>query len=283
MWKSTRCYPHWEKESGYHFLFNSRLEGIHKLVNVDVDNADISQVLNSIFAGTKLQYKMLENKLIVVSSADVTQDIQVAGRITNENNEPLSGVSVTIKGKSTGTTSDQNGNFSITTPESAILIISYVGYTTQELPATAVMDVKLSQSAKIMDQVVVVGYGTQRKLDITGATATVKGAELVKQPVTTATQALQGKMAGVQIISAGQPGALPVVRIRGVGTMLSGADPLYVVDGILTNDITNINTSDIVDVTVLKDASSEAIYGVRAANGCNHYHNKTGCIGKNKS
>jgi TonB-linked SusC/RagA family outer membrane protein len=271
-----------EKESGYHFLFNSRLEGIHKLVNVDVDNADISQVLNSIFAGTRLQYKILENRLIVVSSSDVAQDIQVSGRITNESNEPLSGVSVTVKGKTTGTTTDQNGNFSITTSDNATIVISYVGYTTQELPATAVMDVKLSPSTKIMDQVVVVGYGTQRKLDITGATATVKGAELVKQPVTTATQALQGKMAGVQIISAGQPGALPVVRIRGVGTMLSGADPLYVVDGILTNDITNINTSDIVDVTVLKDASSEAIYGVRAANGVIIITTKQGVSGKIK-
>ncbi|HEX3766904.1 MAG TPA: carboxypeptidase-like regulatory domain-containing protein, partial [Puia sp.] len=164
-----------EKESGYHFLFNSRLEGIHKLVDVDVDNADISQVLNSVFAGTKLQYKMLENKLIVVSSGEAAQDIQVSGRITNENNEPLSGVSVTIKGKSTRTTTDGNGNFTITAPENATLVVSYVGYTTRELPATAVMEVKLSQSSKIMDQVVVVGYGTQRKLDITGATATIKG------------------------------------------------------------------------------------------------------------
>src|ERR1700759_1980271 len=119
-----------EKESGYHFLFNSRLEGIHKLVDVDVDNADISQVLNSVFAGTKLQYKMLENKLIVVSSGEAAQDIQVSGRITNENNEPLSGVSVTIKGKSTGTTTDGNGNFTITAPENATLVVSYVGYTT---------------------------------------------------------------------------------------------------------------------------------------------------------
>ncbi len=271
-----------EKQSGYHFLFNSRLQDIHKLVDVDVDNADITQVLKTIFTGTNLQYKVLDNKLIVVTSTDVNQDIQVSGRITNENNEPLSGVSVTIKGKTTGTTTDQNGNFSIATPENATLVISYIGYTSQELTAASVMNIKLVQSAKLMDQVVVVGYGTQRKLDITGATATVKGSELVKQPVTTATQALQGKMAGVQIITSGQPGGLPVVRIRGVGTMLSGADPLYVVDGILTNDITNISNSDIVDVTVLKDASSEAIYGVRAANGVIIITTKQGVAGKVK-
>jgi len=273
-----------EKESGYHFLFNSRLPGIHKLVDVDADNADIGQVLKSIFTGTNLQYKMLDNKLIVVSSSDAGQDIIIKGKVTNESNEALSGVSITLKGKSTGTTSDLYGNFTLSIPENATLVISYVGYTSQELPVNNQNDlqIKLIPSTKVMEQVVVVGYGTQRKLDITGATATVKGSELVKQPVTTATQALQGKMAGVQIISAGQPGALPVVRIRGVGTMLSGADPLYVVDGILTNDITNINSSDIVDLTVLKDASSEAIYGVRAANGVIIITTKQGVSGKVK-
>ncbi len=271
-----------EKESGYHFLFNSRLTGIHKMVDVDADNVDIGEVLKSIFSGTNLQYKMLDNKLIVISSSDVDQDKIITGKIVNENNEPLSGVSITIKGRTTGTTTDANGNFSLSVPDNASIVISYVGYASQELIATDGLNIKLVQSAKTLDQVVVVGYGTQKKLDITGATATIKGAELVKQPVTTATQALQGKMAGVQIITAGQPGALPVVRIRGVGTMLSGADPLYVVDGILTNDITNINNSDIVDLTVLKDASSEAIYGVRAANGVIIITTKQGVAGKVK-
>src|SRR6202163_2576140 len=146
-----------EKESGYHFLFNSRLPGIHKLVNVDVDNADISQVLNSIFAGTNLQYKMLDNKLIVISSNETGQDIIVTGKITNENNEPLSGVSVTVKGKTIGTTTDQNGSFTISTPEDATLVISYVGYMTVEQPVSGVMNIKLVPSTRTMDQVVVVG------------------------------------------------------------------------------------------------------------------------------
>jgi len=269
-----------EKESGYHFLFNSRSDDIHKIVTVDVENTDLSQVLNNIFAGTRLQYKITGSKLIVISSSEQTQQVVISGKITNENNEPLSGVSVTLKGKSTGTTTDLNGNFKLTAEENVSLIISYVGYVTQEVQAKDQMIVRLTPSPRTMDQVVVVGYGTQRKMDITGATATVRGAELVKQPVTTATQALQGKMAGVQIITSGQPGGLPIVRVRGVGTMLSGADPLYVVDGILTNDITNINTSDIVDVTVLKDASSEAIYGVRAANGVIIITTKMGTSGK---
>src|SRR6185369_2190964 len=113
----------------------------------------------------------------------------------------------------------------------------------------------------------VVGYGVQKKTDITGATANVKGEELSRQPVLTAAQAMQGKIAGVQIISSGQPGSSPQIRMRGVSTALSGTTALYVVDGVLTDDISNINTADIVDINILKDASAAAIYGSRGANG----------------
>ncbi|HMG82760.1 MAG TPA: SusC/RagA family TonB-linked outer membrane protein, partial [Ferruginibacter sp.] len=129
------------------------------------------------------------------------------------------------------------------------------------------IDVLLHISKKELDEVVVVGYGTQKKIDVTGAVGSVKGADLYKQSVLTATQALQGKVAGVQIIDNAQPGTNPTVRIRGVGTMLLGSDPLYVVDGVITTDITNINTADIATVDILKDASSTAIYGARGANG----------------
>jgi TonB-dependent starch-binding outer membrane protein SusC len=271
-----------EKESGYHFLFNSRLPDIHKVVDLDVDNAEISQVLNNLFTGTTLQYKILENKLIVVSSSDAEQDITISGKVTNENNEPLSGVSITVKGKTTGTTTDANGNFKLSAPENTVLIISYIGYTTQELPASGEMNIKLAPSSKTMDQVVVVGYGTQRKKDITGAVATVGGAEMVKQPVLTATQAIQGKVAGVQIISSGAPGSSPQVRIRGTGTALGGTAVLYVVDGVLTDDITNINTADIVDMSILKDASAAAIYGSRGANGVMIITTKKGAVGQMK-
>jgi TonB-linked SusC/RagA family outer membrane protein len=271
-----------EKESGYHFLFNSRLPGIHKMVDVDADNADISEVLKSIFKGTNLQYKMLDNKLIVISSTEADQDKIITGKVTNENNEPLSGVSITIKGRTTGTTTDANGGFTISIPENATLIISYVGYATQELPESNEMNIKLVQSAKVMDQVVVVGYGSQRKKDITGSVATVGGPEMVKQPVLTATQAIQGMVAGVQIISSGAPGSSPQVRIRGTGTALGGTAVLYVVDGVLTDDISNINTGDIVDMSILKDASAAAIYGSRGANGVMIITTKKGVVGQMK-
>ncbi|HSZ34373.1 MAG TPA: SusC/RagA family TonB-linked outer membrane protein, partial [Puia sp.] len=258
-----------EKESGYHFLFNSRLPDLNKLVNVDVDNADIGEVLKNIFTGTNLQYKMLDNKLIVISSSDFVDDFVVKGKVTGDNNEPLSGVSITVKGTTAGTTTDAGGLFTLSVSENATLVFTSVGYQPQEVAVNnqTSVNVRLVLSASNMDQVVVIGYGTQKRVDLTGAVGSVKGTDLVKQPVVTLTQAMQGQLAGVQVISSGQPGSAPQVRIRGTGSILAGAEPLYVVDGIITDDITNINTADIQTVDVLKDASSTAIYGARAANG----------------
>ncbi|MDP4131296.1 MAG: SusC/RagA family TonB-linked outer membrane protein [Bacteroidota bacterium] len=273
-----------EKETGYHFLFNSRLPAIHKLVDVDADNVDIRVVLDHIFLNTGLTYKMLDDKLIVISpTADkLNDDIVITGTVTGENGEPLSGVSVTVKNTTAGSTTNNNGSFTLSAPENAVLVISYVGYITQEVPVNNqnVLNVKLVPSAAAMEQVVVVGYGTQRKIDVTGATATVKGSELVKQQVLTPTEAIQGKVAGVQITGSGQPGSQPSIRIRGTGSLLGGSEPLYVVDGIITNDILNINNTDIVSVDILKDASSTAIYGARGANGVIIITTKRGVKGK---
>jgi TonB-dependent starch-binding outer membrane protein SusC len=273
-----------EKQSGYHFLFNSRTPEMYKLVDVDMDNADVTQVLKSVFTGTDLQYKMLDNKLIVINSSNAVQDAVISGKVTGEKNDALSGVSVLIKGKTTGTTTDANGNFSISADETDVLIFSSIGYISKEVlvGTQTSLNINLVQSSSSMDQVVVVGYGTQRKIDVTGATATVKGSTLVKQQVLTATQGLQGQAAGVQIIASGQPGSQPSVRIRGTGSILAGAEPLFVVDGVITNNITNINTADIIDETILKDASSTAIYGSRGANGVIVITTKMGSAGAMK-
>ena len=259
-----------EKQSSFRFLYNSRLKDIQQQVSLDVKDQPVEAVLGRIFTGTDLTYKVMENNLIVIVSGKIEkQDIPVTGKVTSDNGEALSGVSVTLKGTTRGTTTDNSGNFSLLVPQNGTLVISYIGYQDQEIAVNnqTVVNVKLEQSSKPLDQVVVVGYGTQRKIDVTGATATVKGTELVKQPVMTPTQAMQGKVAGVQIISSGQPGSQPSVRIRGTGSMLGGVEPLYVVDGVITTDITNINTADIVNVDILKDASSTAIYGARGSNG----------------
>ncbi|QIP12334.1 TonB-dependent receptor [Spirosoma aureum] len=210
-------------------------------------------------------------------------DIRVTGKVTDKaTNTSLPGVTVQVKGTNTGTVTDATGTYSIQVAENATLVFSSIGFGKSEVPVggRTAINVTLEEDTKALDEVVVVGYGTQRKSDVTGATVTIKGDELVKQPVLTATQALQGKAAGVQIISSGQPGSSPVVRIRGTGSAIGGTAALFVVDGVLTDDITNINTADIVNVDVLKDASATAIYGSRGANGVIIITTKRGTAGK---
>jgi TonB-dependent starch-binding outer membrane protein SusC len=258
-----------EKQTSYRFLYNNALKDIRQKVDINVQNEDVTAVLAKIFTGTDLTYKMLENNLIVIlSSAAAQQDIQVRGKITDDKGVPLPGVSVTIVGTTGGTATDSGGNFILMAPDNASLRVSYVGYLTQVVKVSAQpLSIQLKPSDTQLNQVVVVGYGTQKKVDVTGSVGHVNGEELTKQPVLTATQAMQGKVAGVQIVSSGQPGSSPQVIIRGAGSILGGANPLYIVDGIWTDDITNINTADIVSVDVLKDASAASIYGVRGANG----------------
>jgi TonB-linked SusC/RagA family outer membrane protein len=202
-------------------------------------------------------------------NASFAQNVPVKGTVTDATSgETLIGVSILVQGTTTGAQTDPNGAFSISAPANATLVFTYIGYTTQSVPVNgqATLAVKLQTSSRELAQVVVIGYGTQRKRDVTGAVANVSGDQLTKQPVQTPTQALQGKVAGVQVLSSGQPNSNPILRIRGTGSVLAGANPLYVVDGVLTDDIRNVNNADIVSIDVLKDASA-AIYGVRAANG----------------
>jgi TonB-linked SusC/RagA family outer membrane protein len=199
----------------------------------------------------------------------LAQNIIVTGKVTDaKTGESLIGVSVGIKGTTNGSQTDVNGAFSLSAPSNATLTFTYIGYAAQSVAVNGQtnLNIKLRSESNELQQVVVIGYGTQRRRDVTGAVASVNGAELSKQPVQTPTQALQGKVAGVQVLSSGQPNSAPILRIRGTGSVLAGANPLYVVDGVLTDDIRNINNNDIVSVDVLKDASA-AIYGVRGANG----------------
>jgi TonB-linked SusC/RagA family outer membrane protein len=219
--------------------------------------------------------------LLLVNSA-FAQNITLHGKVTDiTTGENLVGVSVLVKGTQQGTQTDVNGVFTLSAPASSTLVFSYIGYITQQVTATSgLITVKLSSSPSELQQVVVIGYGTQRKIDNTGAVATVKGADLAKQPSDNALSALQGQVAGVEIINSGQPGASPTINIRGVGTINGGTNPLYVVDGVWYNDISFLNNSDIETLTVLKDASSTAIYGIKAGNGVVIITTKHGKTGK---
>jgi TonB-linked SusC/RagA family outer membrane protein len=183
--------------------------------------------------------------------------------------EPIPGVAVRVKGTNKGANTDVNGNFSLSTADNAVLVISSVGYETQEVPVNgrSSINITLQNSSKELDEVVFVGYGTQRKMDVTGAVVSVKGEEISKQASVNAVSSLQGKVAGVQISNSGAPGASPQIRIRGLGTVYGNPNPLYVVDGVWFDDISFLNPADIESMNVLKDASAQSIYGIRAANG----------------
>lgn len=210
--------------------------------------------------------------LLLLLNAFVTasaQDVTVSGTVTNETGAPLSAVSVTVKGTNRGASTNTQGRFAILAPSAGTLVFSSIGFNTREEPINGRTDITitLASSAAELSQVVVVGYGTQRKIDVTGSVATVSGADISKQASTNAISSLQGKVAGVQITNTGSPGSSPQIRIRGVGTVYGNANPLYVVDGVWFDDVSFLNPADIDNVSILKDASSESIYGIRAANG----------------
>ncbi|MEO8820086.1 MAG: SusC/RagA family TonB-linked outer membrane protein, partial [Ginsengibacter sp.] len=221
--------------------------------------------------------------LFFISSSLLAQATTVEGHVIGSDGLPLAGVSIQEQNTTNGTTTNSSGDFTLNVNKAnATLSVSSLGYTSQtvSLNGRTNITVTLISSVTQLEQVVVIGYGTQRKKDLTGASASVKGSDIVNVPALTATQAIQGKVAGVQITSSGAPGSAPDVRIRGVGSILGGAAPLYVVDGIITDDIRNINSNDIVSVDILKDASSTAIYGARAANGVILITTKAGLKGK---
>jgi len=211
----------------------------------------------------------------------IAQNRPVSGVIREKaTNEPLPGVSVVEKGTNNGTVTDVNGRFDFSVKEGATLQISFIGMKTQEISVgdASTISVQLESSVEEVDEVLVVGYGTQRKSDITGAVASVNFEDLESQPINTVTDALKGRVAGVQVLSnSGSPGGSISVRVRGIGTV-NDADPLYVVDGVPVSDIDFLNPNDIASIEILKDASSSAIYGSRGANGVVLVTTKSGSV-----
>jgi TonB-linked SusC/RagA family outer membrane protein len=195
---------------------------------------------------------------------------QVIGKVVDASGEPLIGVTVLQKGTSNGVITDVDGAFSIKIPANATLVIHYTGYESQEIPVNnqTVFKIVLTEDNKTLEQVVVVGYGTQKKKDLTTAVVVVGEKDIRDRPMVSAAEALQGKAAGVQVVQpSGKPGNDIAVRVRGATSVIAGNEPLYVVDGVPTTDIRGLNPADIESMSVLKDASSSAIYGARAANG----------------
>ena len=273
-----------ENQGEYRFLYNNNLKSIRQRISITADAADIKDVLDRMFTGTDLGYKILDNNLIVVlSNTLAVQDIKITGKITGENGEPLSGVSVGVKGTSIGTTTDNFGNYTLTVPEKGRLVISYIGYESQEIAinSQSVINVKLVLSkAQAMNEVVVIGYGTTSKRDLTGSIVKISGKEISDKPNTNPVASLQSKVAGLYVVNNGTPGQAPDIRIRGTGS-IGNIAPLYVVDGIFATSIDYLNPNDIESVEVLKDPSSLAIFGGTWCKRCyfsNYQKSKSGGI-----
>lgn len=209
---------------------------------------------------------------IHASNANVSisqQAKKVTGTVTDAKGEPLLGVNVVVKGTTNGTITDLDGKYSLEVEPNSILVVSYIGYVSQQIPASgSVVNVTLKEDTQNLDEVIVVGYGTQQKKDITGSVAVVDTKELLASSGSSAAQQLQGKAAGVYVGQSGSPGSATMVRIRGINSVNDNG-PLYVIDGVSTRNqnMSSLNPNDIESMQVLKDASAAAIYGAQAANG----------------
>jgi len=200
----------------------------------------------------------------------LAQSARVTGKVTDQDNAALPGVSILISGTSQGTVTDGEGNYAIQAPGNGTLVFSFIGYESQtvEIGNRSVIDIKLAQGSRSLNEVVVVGYGTQKKTDVTGALSVVSTREFSQQPITRLDQVLQGRAAGVQVTqSNGAPGGDSKVRVRGANSVLGNNDPLYVIDGFVGANYNLLNPNDIESLQVLKDAASTSIYGSRGANG----------------
>jgi TonB-linked SusC/RagA family outer membrane protein len=273
-----------EKTSDYVFLITDEAQlELNKKTSLRTNKESIYAVLETLLKDTNLGYTVVERQVSVYKSAapkavetpmTITEEIEqqkktITGKIIDERGESVIGATILEKGTTNGTVTDYNGSFSINVDNNAILHVSYTGYLTQEIPVAGrtSFNITLQEDMKILDEVVVVGYGTMKKSDLTGAVGKVTVEELNQLSTTDIGQALAGRVAGVDIIgNSGMPGSGTKIRIRGYGS-INNSDPLYVVDGVPLSDIDHISPQDIESLEILKDASATAIYGSRGANG----------------
>jgi len=275
-----------ESKTNYRFFYSDDFNALDKTVSVDLHQATLETILTSVFHNTQATYTKLENNVVVISPFQNQQN-KLTGTVTDAStNEPIVGAIVSIEGTTVGVQTDVNGRFSLILPKAnSVIKVTFMGYMAETIAVKGQtkIDVKLTSDVKRLDEVVVVGYGTVRKKDLTGTVTSVKSEELAKSPSGSAIEAVAGKVAGVEIIrSSGSAGAGVSITVRGNRSINAGNSPLYIVDGIQYSEIQDINPSDISSMEVLKDASTTAIYGSRGANGVIIITTKRGAEGKVK-
>lgn len=272
-----------ENQSEFYFFYNRTEFNDKEIISVDFTNKKINEILDEILADKSFVYEIIGKNIIIkgLNSNTVAQQKSITGRVTDENGQPLPGVTVVVKGTTQGTVTDVNGKYSISSVTSeSVLVFSFVGMATQEVTvgAKANIDVTMQSDAIGIEEVVAIGYSSKKVSELSSAVSIVKAKDL--QGVTTSNLGamLQGKVAGVRISNTtGRPGQYPQVVIRGVGSIGAGYGPLYVVDGIIGG---TYNPEDIATVAILKDAAASGLYGSRAANGVIVITTKSGRKGK---
>ena len=275
-----------EKQTDYLFVYSKSEVNVEEAIAVKNGNKSVAQCLAEAFAGTDVKYAF-ENDYIVLtknaSPAIAQQGKVVTGTITDSKGEAIIGANVLVKGSSLGTTTDFDGKYSLEVPAGAVLQVSYIGYLSKEVAVgnQSNINIVLTEDTQTLDEVVVVGYGTQRKSDVTGSISVANADDILKTSSFIALAGLKGKASGVNIFTnSGQPGGATRVMIRGIGTINSSSNPLYVVDGVVMEDFQFLNPNDIERIEVLKDASATAIYGARGANGVLMVTTKRGIAGE---
>ncbi|MCL3852881.1 TonB-dependent receptor [Parabacteroides sp. GYB001] len=285
-----------QRLSHYQFFYNDDLTSLDKIVSFTAKDESIESVMGKLLEGTNITYKQDNNNLIVLtikgtSSKQSSNDQKIKGTVVDESKQPVIGANIVVEGTTNGTITDLDGNFSLQVPENAELRVSYIGYLDQKVKVgkNTALHIILKEDAQALDEVIVVGYGTMKKSDITGSVASVRLDDLKEGASTSVDQMLLGKSAGVNVVqSSGEPGGGFSVNIRGASSINGGVSPLYVIDGVPIdnsrpvsqgsivgfsdsrsprNPMSSINPADIESLEILKDASATAIYGSRGANG----------------
>ena len=279
-----------EDESQFYFLFNQKLVDVERRVDVDAKNESVEKILNGIFGNTNVSYVVKDRQIVLTTATPEMgvsqQQKSVSGKVTDSSGSPLPGVSVVVKGTTTGVITDANGNFSLSTvPENAVLQFSFVGMKVQEVAVgmKTSINVTLEEETIGIEEVVAIGYGTVKKSDLTGAVASVKSAEIKAFATANVMQSLSGRAPGVQVMqNNGAPGGAVSIRIRGTNSIQGSNEPLYVIDGFpySGSNPTVLSNNDIESIEILKDASATAIYGSRGANGVILITTKRGKAGK---
>ena len=293
-----------KQQSEYSFWYRNDEINLGRKVSVNINNQNIANVLDRLLATQGLAYTINEKHIVIYKTNEkashpmITNNKKITGKVTDEKNEPIIGANVVVKGSTTGTITDMDGNFTLEVPDQATLLVSYIGYTPKEVAVKNQnnLSIMMIEDSKTIDEVVVIGYGSVKKSNLTGAVSSVKTTETQQTPMTSIDQGLVGRASGVQVTqTSGMPGAVASIRVRGSSSLQGGNEPLYVIDGFPVysgtgfgstggntqiSGLSTVNPSDIESIEILKDTSATAIYGARAANGVVLITTKSGKKGR---